>query len=344
MCWTSASTHLCTQQTCYLNTWCYVYEVNVIWENITHQYKVFNIIWLNYYCTTAQYRRTYNKGFLPVCVYAWFSMIQSQLKTARVIICRDLGALNVTAPLCVSSLWLRDAAAVGEAAAGKASRSLAQHIPGQAGVEGMKVAASGVVGELARARIALDERGQRLGELEERTALMMSSAENFSKHAHEVWVLPALYLPSNFGSGWGLQMQDWQKQPGDAFLPSEGNWNQWILLFNNVCFCCFFIAADAKVQRQEMVPVLTAEQRKEAALFALLETWCRDFHSANESDERGRLASDFVLTASRLGCSYGTVTLLEDQNWGLRIQMSWWHKVEGEREGRKEGGRENGGI
>ncbi|XP_019124480.2 syntaxin-binding protein 5-like isoform X10 [Larimichthys crocea] len=74
----------------------------------------------------------------------------------------------------------------GEAAAGKASRSLAQHIPGQAGMEGMKVAASGVVGELARARIALDERGQRLGELEERTALMMTSAESFHKHAHEL--------------------------------------------------------------------------------------------------------------------------------------------------------------
>ncbi|XP_064167268.1 syntaxin-binding protein 5-like isoform X10 [Anguilla rostrata] len=74
----------------------------------------------------------------------------------------------------------------GEAAAGKASRSLAQHIPGQAGMEGMKAAAGGVVGDLARARIALDERGQRLGELEERTALMMSSAEMFSKHAHEL--------------------------------------------------------------------------------------------------------------------------------------------------------------
>ncbi|XP_061578927.1 syntaxin-binding protein 5-like, partial [Cololabis saira] len=74
----------------------------------------------------------------------------------------------------------------GEAAAGKASRSLAQHIPGQGGMEGMKVAASGVVGDLARARIALDERGQRLGELEDRTALMMTSAETFSKHAHEL--------------------------------------------------------------------------------------------------------------------------------------------------------------
>ncbi|KAK1797726.1 hypothetical protein P4O66_008092 [Electrophorus voltai] len=74
----------------------------------------------------------------------------------------------------------------GEAAAGKASRSLAQHIPGQGSVEGVRAAAGGAVGELARARIALDERGQRLGELEERTALMMASAETFSKHAHEV--------------------------------------------------------------------------------------------------------------------------------------------------------------
>jgi len=75
---------------------------------------------------------------------------------------------------------------VGEAAAGKGSRSLAQHIPGQAGMEGMKVAARGVAGDLARARIALDERGQKLGELEDRTALMMTGAETFSKHAHEV--------------------------------------------------------------------------------------------------------------------------------------------------------------
>lgn len=75
---------------------------------------------------------------------------------------------------------------VGELAAGKASRSLAQHIPGPGGIEGMKGAASGVVGDLARARIALDERGQKLGELEERTAAMMASADSFSKHAHEV--------------------------------------------------------------------------------------------------------------------------------------------------------------
>uniref|UniRef100_A0A8D0ANZ6 Syntaxin-binding protein 5-like n=1 Tax=Sander lucioperca TaxID=283035 RepID=A0A8D0ANZ6_SANLU len=74
----------------------------------------------------------------------------------------------------------------GEVSAGKASRSLAQHIPGPGGIEGMKGAASGIVGDLARARIALDERGQKLGELDERTAAMMASADSFSKHAHEV--------------------------------------------------------------------------------------------------------------------------------------------------------------
>ncbi|XP_036405197.1 syntaxin-binding protein 5a isoform X7 [Megalops cyprinoides] len=74
----------------------------------------------------------------------------------------------------------------GESVAGKASRSLAQHIPGPGGIEGMKGAASGVVGDLARARIALDERGQKLSELEERTAAMMASADSFSKHAHDM--------------------------------------------------------------------------------------------------------------------------------------------------------------
>lgn len=85
---------------------------------------------------------------------------------------------------CFKLVWLESP--VGEASAGKASRSLAQHIPGPGSIEGVKGAAGGVMGELTRARIALDERGQRLGELEEKTAGMMTSAEAFSKHAHEV--------------------------------------------------------------------------------------------------------------------------------------------------------------
>uniref|UniRef100_A0A8B9M1Q2 Syntaxin-binding protein 5-like n=1 Tax=Astyanax mexicanus TaxID=7994 RepID=A0A8B9M1Q2_ASTMX len=86
----------------------------------------------------------------------------------------------------------------GELAAGKASRSLAQHIPGPGSMEGMKGAASGVVGELARARIALDERGQKLGELEERTAAMMASADSFSKHAHDVSAIQPFRLSMLF--------------------------------------------------------------------------------------------------------------------------------------------------
>ncbi|XP_053567770.1 syntaxin-binding protein 5 isoform X2 [Bombina bombina] len=76
----------------------------------------------------------------------------------------------------------------GETASGKPSRSLAQHIPGPGGIEGVKGAASGVVGELARARWALDERGQKIGELEDRTAAMLASADSFSKHAHEMMI------------------------------------------------------------------------------------------------------------------------------------------------------------
>lgn len=56
----------------------------------------------------------------------------------------------------------------------------------------MKGAAGSAIGELARARLALDERGQKLGELDEKTARMMASAEAFSKHAHEVsyeWII-----------------------------------------------------------------------------------------------------------------------------------------------------------
>ena len=76
--------------------------------------------------------------------------------------------------------------AVGEAACGKPARSLAHHIPGTGGVEGVRCSAGSTAAEVARARMALDERGQRLGEAEETSAAMMASAENFAKHAHEV--------------------------------------------------------------------------------------------------------------------------------------------------------------
>ncbi|KAM3935802.1 syntaxin-binding protein 5-like isoform 9-T10 [Leptodactylus fuscus] len=74
----------------------------------------------------------------------------------------------------------------GQATAGIGSKYLAEHIPGQRSVEGVKGAATGVAADLSRARQALDERGQRLGELEDKTERMMTSAEAFSKHAHEL--------------------------------------------------------------------------------------------------------------------------------------------------------------
>ncbi|XP_044143314.1 syntaxin-binding protein 5-like isoform X1 [Bufo gargarizans] len=76
----------------------------------------------------------------------------------------------------------------GQASAGVGSRHLAEHIPGPRSVEGVKGAATGVAADLSRARQALDERGQRLGELEDRTERMLSSAETFSKHAHGLMV------------------------------------------------------------------------------------------------------------------------------------------------------------
>uniref|UniRef100_UPI00358E8F4E syntaxin-binding protein 5-like isoform X2 n=1 Tax=Myxine glutinosa TaxID=7769 RepID=UPI00358E8F4E len=74
----------------------------------------------------------------------------------------------------------------GEAACGKPARSLAHHIPGTGGVEGVRCSAGSTAVEVARARASLDERGQRIGEAEERSEAMMASAENFAKHAHEI--------------------------------------------------------------------------------------------------------------------------------------------------------------
>ncbi|XP_077870130.1 syntaxin-binding protein 5-like [Saccoglossus kowalevskii] len=69
---------------------------------------------------------------------------------------------------------------------GKASKSVAKHIPGTGGMEGVKAASGGVAAELQKARLALNERGEKLGELEDRTAQMMANADNFSQAAHQI--------------------------------------------------------------------------------------------------------------------------------------------------------------
>ncbi|XP_015185603.1 PREDICTED: syntaxin-binding protein 5 isoform X10 [Polistes dominula] len=68
---------------------------------------------------------------------------------------------------------------------GRASRTVAKHIPGpNAATENMRERVTGIAGEVAQAHHMVLERGEKLSHLEERTARMMSEAENFSTSAH----------------------------------------------------------------------------------------------------------------------------------------------------------------
>lgn len=68
---------------------------------------------------------------------------------------------------------------------GRASRTVAKHIPGpNAATENMRERVTGIAGEVAQAHHMVVERGEKLSQLEERTARMMSEAENFSTSAH----------------------------------------------------------------------------------------------------------------------------------------------------------------
>ncbi|KAL0275833.1 UNVERIFIED_CONTAM: hypothetical protein PYX00_003562 [Menopon gallinae] len=68
---------------------------------------------------------------------------------------------------------------------GKPSRSVAVHIPGpSANLEAMGRQVTTVTGEVGRAHKLMVERGEKLGELEERTQRMMNEAENFANSAH----------------------------------------------------------------------------------------------------------------------------------------------------------------
>lgn len=81
-----------------------------------------------------------------------------------------------------------DKNSVGEAS-GKSSRSVAKLIPGPAAPPGMEHAqmrAGTLASEVAKTRMKLVERGQKLGEVEERTEKMMNEAENFSSAAHQL--------------------------------------------------------------------------------------------------------------------------------------------------------------
>lgn len=78
---------------------------------------------------------------------------------------------------------------VGEAANPKSSRSVAKIIPGPNAPPGMEQAQmrAGTLGaEVAKTKMMMVERGQKLGQLEDRTEKMMNEAENFSSAAHQL--------------------------------------------------------------------------------------------------------------------------------------------------------------
>ncbi|KAK7471573.1 hypothetical protein BaRGS_00035801 [Batillaria attramentaria] len=71
-------------------------------------------------------------------------------------------------------------------ASGKASKGLAKHIPGTGGLQQLQQQSGAVGGEFARTRLLVAERGEKLGELDDRSAQMMNQAETFSQAAHHI--------------------------------------------------------------------------------------------------------------------------------------------------------------
>ncbi|XP_075228218.1 syntaxin-binding protein tomosyn [Lycorma delicatula] len=70
---------------------------------------------------------------------------------------------------------------------GSASRSVAKHIPGpSANIEQLGQRAVTASNEVSRAHKMMVERGEKLGELEERTQRMMTEADQFSSSAHQL--------------------------------------------------------------------------------------------------------------------------------------------------------------
>ncbi|KAK7794267.1 hypothetical protein R5R35_013601 [Gryllus longicercus] len=72
-------------------------------------------------------------------------------------------------------------------ASGRASRTVAKHIPGpSANIEDMGRRVTSVTSEVGRAHQMMVERGEKLGQLEDRTQRMMNEAETFSTTAHSL--------------------------------------------------------------------------------------------------------------------------------------------------------------
>ncbi|BFZ09853.1 hypothetical protein BsWGS_12892 [Bradybaena similaris] len=71
-------------------------------------------------------------------------------------------------------------------ASGKASKSLVKHIPGMSSMQQMHQQTSVSVNEFSRARMLVNERREKLGEVEDRTEKMMNTSEQLSSAAQGI--------------------------------------------------------------------------------------------------------------------------------------------------------------
>lgn len=69
---------------------------------------------------------------------------------------------------------------------GKASKGLAKHLPGSGGVQNLQQQTSAAGGEFNRTRLLVQERGEKLTDLDDSSSRMMNQAENFAQAAHHV--------------------------------------------------------------------------------------------------------------------------------------------------------------
>jgi syntaxin-binding protein 5 len=76
----------------------------------------------------------------------------------------------------------------GETSSGKGARSVAKHIPGAGGpqMDHLQMRSGTVAAEVAKTRMLMVERGDKLGKLEDKTEKMMHDAENFSSTSHQL--------------------------------------------------------------------------------------------------------------------------------------------------------------
>ncbi|KAK3089384.1 hypothetical protein FSP39_003169 [Pinctada imbricata] len=71
-------------------------------------------------------------------------------------------------------------------ASGKGPRGLATKYQGKGGMQNVQNQAGSVTGDIRRTRMLFDERGEKLGELGERTEQMMTNAQAFADSAHQI--------------------------------------------------------------------------------------------------------------------------------------------------------------